>query len=238
MLTDRDPPLPPGGCPWPSACPPCADRSRCSSPRGRAARRSPPAGLRAAGPGPCRRAGRRRQYRVLGPRTLADRNAVARTGAAIDCIEHGVLHVTATAAEARAIQPLGFTARAGAAARRPAGERRCTLAFPPADSDYHDYAEMIAEVNQVVADHPAIARKISIGTSYEGRDMIADQDLRQRRHRRERAGDPVQRPPARPRAPDRRDGALPAQPVHRQLRHRLAGSPTWSTAARSGSCPT
>lgn len=47
-------------------------------------------------------------YRVLGPRTLADRNAVARTGAAIDYSEHGVLYVSATAGEAAAIGKLGF----------------------------------------------------------------------------------------------------------------------------------
>ena len=48
----------------------------------------------------------------------------------------------------------------------------CTpLAFPPADSGYHDYAEMVAEINALVAAKPAIAQKLSIGTSYEGRDM-------------------------------------------------------------------
>ena len=45
------------------------------------------------------------------------------------------------------------------------------LAFPPADAGYHDYAEMVAEINALVASKPAIARKLSIGTSYEGRDM-------------------------------------------------------------------
>ncbi|MFJ6150056.1 M14 family zinc carboxypeptidase [Micromonospora profundi] len=114
-------------------------------------------------------------YRVLGPRTLADRNAVARTGAAIDYSEHGVLHISATAAEAAAIGRLGFRLEPLAPppnAERGAGEVG-TLAFPPADSNYHDYAELTAVVNQVVADHPSIARKISIGTSYEGRDLMA-----------------------------------------------------------------
>ncbi|WP_435204359.1 M14 family metallopeptidase [Micromonospora sp. bgisy143] len=114
-------------------------------------------------------------YRVLGPRTLADRNAVARTGAAIDYSEHGVLHVSATAAEAAAIGKLGFRLEPLApppSAERGAGEVG-TLAFPPADSNYHDYAELTAVVNQAVADQPAIARKISIGTSYEGRDLMA-----------------------------------------------------------------
>ncbi|MET8089719.1 M14 family metallopeptidase [Micromonospora sp. NPDC005220] len=114
-------------------------------------------------------------YRVLGPRTLADRNAVARTGAAIDYSEHGVLHISATAGEAAAIGKLGFRLEPLApppSAERGAGEIG-TMAFPPADSNYHDYAELTAVVNQVVADHPAIARKISIGSSYEGRDLMA-----------------------------------------------------------------
>ncbi|MCM0677425.1 M14 family metallopeptidase [Micromonospora phytophila] len=111
-------------------------------------------------------------YRVLGPRTVADRNAVARTGAAIDYVEHGVLNVSATRAEAAAITRLGFRLEAAAALPAPADDAG-TLAFPPADSNYHDYAELTAVVNKVVTDHPAIARKISIGTSYEGRDLMA-----------------------------------------------------------------
>ncbi|MDG4827925.1 M14 family zinc carboxypeptidase [Solwaraspora sp. WMMD1047] len=113
------------------------------------------------------------QYRVLGPRTLADRNAVARTGAAIDYSEHGVLHVSATGAEARAIQALGFELEAIAALPDRSDDGVGILDFPPADSAYHNYAELTAAVNKVVADHPSIARKISIGSSYEGRDLMA-----------------------------------------------------------------
>ena len=192
-----------------------------------------------ARPAPDRADSAAASYRVLGPRTVDDRNAVAGTGAAIDFVEHGMMNVSATPAEAAAITRLGFRLEAV----RPVADGHDhaegdvgTAAFPPADSNYHNYAEMTAEINKIVADHPSIARKISIGTSYEGRDLIGGQDLRQRRHRRERARGAVQPPPARPRAPDRRDGALPAQPVHRQLRHATPGSPTWSTAARSGSC--
>ncbi|MFI7022874.1 M14 family zinc carboxypeptidase [Micromonospora sp. NPDC049900] len=115
-------------------------------------------------------------YRVLGPKTLADRNAIAGTGAAIDYSEHGVLHVSATRAEAAAITRLGFRLEAIAALptdRGTADGQVGALAFPPADANYHDYAEMTAVVNQVVADHPSIARKISIGSSYEGRDLVA-----------------------------------------------------------------
>ncbi|QKW11736.1 M14 family zinc carboxypeptidase [Verrucosispora sp. NA02020] len=115
-------------------------------------------------------------YRVLGPKTLADRNAIAGTGAAIDYSEHGVLHVSATRAEAAAITRLGFRLEATAALPTDRGAtdgQVGALAFPPADANYHDYAEMTAVVNQVVADHPSIARKVSIGSSYEGRELVA-----------------------------------------------------------------
>src|SRR5690349_21532205 len=48
------------------------------------------------------------QYVVIGPKTLADRNAVAKTGAAIDLVEHGNLYITATPAEVSQIRGLGF----------------------------------------------------------------------------------------------------------------------------------
>ncbi|MGK5677211.1 M14 family metallopeptidase, partial [Micromonospora sp. URMC 106] len=118
-------------------------------------------------------------YRVLGPRTVADRTAVAGTGAAIDYVEHGVLNVSATPAEAAAITRLGFRLEAVAGpSTDDHGHSHAegdvgTAAFPPADSNYHDYAELTAAVNKVVADHPSIARKISIGSSYEGRDLMA-----------------------------------------------------------------
>src|SRR5258706_4380975 len=41
----------------------------------------------------------------------------------------------------------------------------------PAEWGYHDYAETVADINALVAAHPAIAEKSSIGLSYEGRDM-------------------------------------------------------------------
>ncbi|MFY1688555.1 M14 family zinc carboxypeptidase [Plantactinospora sp. WMMB782] len=115
------------------------------------------------------------EYRVTGPRTLADRNAVAATGTSIDYVEHGALHVTATPAEVRAITALGFQV-AAVPAPPDRGQHQHdgdvgVLDFPPADSAYHNYAELIAVINQVIADHPSIARRSSMGTSYEGRDL-------------------------------------------------------------------
>ena len=51
--------------------------------------------------------------------------------------------------------------------------RAAAADFPPADSRYHNYAEMVATLDQAVADHPAIVQKFSIGTSYQGRELWA-----------------------------------------------------------------
>lgn len=103
------------------------------------------------------------EYEVLDVRTVAQRNTIQRTGAAIDSIEHSIAHITATGAEVNKLRKLGFTVEAPLT----------TMAFPPADAAYHDYAETIAEINAVVAAYPAIASKRVLGKSYEGRDIVA-----------------------------------------------------------------
>jgi carboxypeptidase T len=107
------------------------------------------------------------QYVVLGPQTFQDVDAVARTGASVDEIDDGKVYVTATRAEVGAIRALGFTVQA---LPRPDAT---TLDFPSSHQDYHNFAELVTIVNRAAADHPAIARRVSFGTSYQGRDLIA-----------------------------------------------------------------
>ncbi len=45
--------------------------------------------------------------------------------------------------------------------------------FPPKDSLYHSYTEMVADINAVQAAHPSIVHVFSIGKSYQGRDIWA-----------------------------------------------------------------
>jgi carboxypeptidase T len=44
--------------------------------------------------------------------------------------------------------------------------------FPPPDSGYHNYDEMVADVQAVAAARPDIVHVFSLGTSYEGRNII------------------------------------------------------------------
>ncbi len=75
----------------------------------------------------------------------------------------------------------------------------------------------------------------SSATSHQGRTIWAAKVSDNVAARRERARDPVRRPPPCPRAHDRRAGALPPPPAGRQLRLGRDRSRTSSTAGRSGS---
>ncbi|WP_432833809.1 M14 family metallopeptidase [Dactylosporangium sp. CA-092794] len=100
------------------------------------------------------------QYVIGGVATGADRNRIGGTGAAIDAVEDGRATVTATPDEARRIAGLGYRVT-----------RAETEGFPAADAGYHDYAEMMAELDKAAKAYPKIMRKLSLGKSYEGRDM-------------------------------------------------------------------
>ncbi|HWI63571.1 MAG TPA: M14 family zinc carboxypeptidase [Symbiobacteriaceae bacterium] len=102
-------------------------------------------------------------YLIFGVSTKEQRSAIVAEGAAIDEVGPDWVIITATPKEAKAIGKLGFT---------PDPYVR-KLDFPGADSGYHNYAEMVAEIDLVVNAHTTIARKFSIGRSYEGRELWA-----------------------------------------------------------------
>lgn len=111
-------------------------------------------------------------YDVTGLRNAADRTLIARTGAAIDEAHGRHVVITATAQEVAAVRRLGFTVTR-LPAEQTGRQEATTLDFPPADSGYHNFAELTTLVNQVAADHSSIVRKSVIGRSYEGRDIMA-----------------------------------------------------------------
>ncbi|MET8146452.1 M14 family metallopeptidase [Sphaerisporangium sp. NPDC005288] len=110
------------------------------------------------------------QYRIDGPSTAVQRTAIAATGAAIDEVAATSVVVTASDAEVGQIKGLGYTVTRLPRPLSPVLPK--PQDFPSADSGYHNYAEMTATVNQVVASYPSIARKFSYGTSYGGRDLV------------------------------------------------------------------
>ncbi|WP_205315671.1 M14 family zinc carboxypeptidase [Nonomuraea lactucae] len=111
-----------------------------------------------------------RQYRVQGPVNAQQRSAVAATGAAIDEVAKDSVLVTATEAEVAAIAKLGYRVTEAPRPLPPSGVG--TADFPPSDSGYHNYAEMNANINALVAARPSIASKFVYGTSYEGRQLV------------------------------------------------------------------
>jgi hypothetical protein len=102
-------------------------------------------------------------YRVDDVRTAKQRAAVARTGAAIVEVDHGSVKVTASRSDRRALRRAGF--KVVSTARK--------TDFPSADAAYHNYGEMTNEINAVVAANAGIANVRSIGTSYQGRQLVA-----------------------------------------------------------------
>ena len=106
-------------------------------------------------------------YKISGVHDAVARSIVARTGAGIFEVGHDYVLVEATAEEAAALTQLGFTLV------KFETQDAFAAAFPPADSAYHDYAEMVAELQQAALDHPSIFSLFSLGVSYEGRTIWA-----------------------------------------------------------------
>ncbi|HEU4886579.1 MAG TPA: M14 family metallopeptidase, partial [Thermoanaerobaculia bacterium] len=106
-------------------------------------------------------------YQVPNVTGAAARSAIAATGADIFEAGHDYVLIEATADEARALSKLGFTLV------KLETQDQFENLFPPADSNYHDYAEMVAELQQAAIDHPSIFSLFSLGISYQGRTIWA-----------------------------------------------------------------
>jgi murein tripeptide amidase MpaA len=116
-----------------------------------------------------------RQYEIKGPATVAARTAIAATGVSLDEVDARSVVVSADTGQAKRLRTLGYKVEAlpGPPARTKSGVAAEPFDFPSADSRYHNYAEMTAEINQRIAAHPNIMSKRVIGKSYQGRDIIA-----------------------------------------------------------------
>ena len=108
------------------------------------------------------------EYVVSDVRGAQERSLVAATGAAVNSVEHGDVFITATPDEVRQIELLGFQVKPAPTEDHAEGLPGIND-FPPADSNYHNYSEMVAEINRLAGAYPSIFRSSTIGTSYQGR---------------------------------------------------------------------
>ncbi|MDA8352558.1 MAG: M14 family metallopeptidase [Firmicutes bacterium] len=102
-------------------------------------------------------------YRIDDVTTKEERTQIAGSGASIDQVGKDYVVVTADQATADELKQQGFAMR----------QMMTAQDFPVADSDYHNYDEMVAEIDRAAEDHPEIVKKFSIGRSYEGRELWA-----------------------------------------------------------------
>jgi carboxypeptidase T len=116
-----------------------------------------------------------RQYEIHLHSTAEDRTALQRAGVTVDEVHgHGVV-VSGRPGQIKKLRAQGYDITPlGQVPDRSVGEDDVRpLDFPSADSRYHNYAEMKAEIDAIVRANPQIASQRVIGTSYQGRDIVA-----------------------------------------------------------------
>lgn len=115
------------------------------------------------------------QYEIQGPSTAAERTALLSSGVSIDEVDARSVVVSADPMQAKALRARGYklTALPGPPDRSERGAAARPMDFPSADSNYHNYAEASAEIDQRIAQYPGIMSKQVIGKSYEGRNLYA-----------------------------------------------------------------
>ncbi|MFJ1749421.1 M14 family metallopeptidase [Streptomyces sp. NPDC088116] len=114
------------------------------------------------------------QYEIQMHATSATRTTLARTGVTIDESDSESVVVSADPAQAKKLRALGYEPTPlGAVPDRTANGDVKPFDFPSADSKYHNYAEMTSEISSVIAANPGIVSQRVIGTSYQGRNIVA-----------------------------------------------------------------
>ncbi|MEU3611256.1 M14 family metallopeptidase [Streptomyces sp. NPDC006872] len=116
-----------------------------------------------------------RQYEIhIAHSTPQLRTAIAASGVSIDEADEETVVVSGRAEQIKKLRSQGYeVSLLGSAPDRVAEDEVRLFDFPSADSKYHNYAEMTAEIDQRIAAYPGIMSKRVIGTSYQGRDIVA-----------------------------------------------------------------
>ncbi|WP_336111778.1 M14 family metallopeptidase [Streptomyces sp. PTD9-10] len=112
-----------------------------------------------------------RQYEIHQSTNPVTRTAIQQTGVTVDEADEETVVVSGRAEQIGKLRKLGYDVTPLGAAPQRSGLR--LYDFPSADSKYHNYAEMNAEIDQRLAAYPNIMSKRVIGKSYQGRDIVA-----------------------------------------------------------------
>ncbi|GGW17558.1 carboxypeptidase T [Streptomyces capoamus] len=112
-----------------------------------------------------------RQYEIQRSTTPVTRTAIQAAGVTVDQADEESVVVSGRAEQIRRLRRMGYDVQPLGAAPQRSGAR--LYDFPSADSKYHNYAEMNAEIDQRLAAYPGIMSKRVIGKSYQGRDIVA-----------------------------------------------------------------
>ncbi|MFJ3666080.1 M14 family metallopeptidase [Streptomyces sp. NPDC090106] len=115
------------------------------------------------------------QYEVHTHATVKERTALQQAGVSIDEVDdHGVV-ISGRAAQIAKLRAQGYdiTPLGAAPDRSSSADEFQLFDFPSADSNYHNYAEMTSAINSAVAAYPSIVSQQVIGTSYQGRNIVA-----------------------------------------------------------------
>lgn len=103
------------------------------------------------------------RYRVAGVTTREQRSAINAAGASIEKVGPDYVEIIATTEARDRVAALGFAI--SSAPQLSAGQ--------PVDAAFHNYAQMVDDIQAVAAAHPAIVEIFSIGRSGEGRELWA-----------------------------------------------------------------
>ncbi|MFE1314310.1 M14 family metallopeptidase [Streptomyces sp. NPDC058755] len=112
-----------------------------------------------------------RQYEIHQSTNPVTRTAIQQAGVTVDEADEETVVVSGRAEQIGKLRKLGYDVSPLGAAPQRSGVR--LYDFPSADSKYHNYAEMNAEIDQRLAAYPNIMSKRVIGKSYQGRDIVA-----------------------------------------------------------------
>ncbi|GAA3974886.1 M14 family metallopeptidase [Streptomyces plumbiresistens] len=116
-----------------------------------------------------------RQYEVHMHSDSKSRTALQQSGVTVDDADDHSVFVSGRADQVKKLKQLGYDVTPmGAVPDRSNGEDDVRLLdFPSADSRYHNYTEMNAEITTRLSAYPNIMSRRVIGKSYQGRDIVA-----------------------------------------------------------------